>query len=252
MESDDRNQDAVNATPNEITEADIEELCKRVALETAHTGLPPHRVIAHLAEEHLRPDLDRQRGELEERHEDETGRVGREHLPVLLREQERECGRLEYHLSLQVRELAAAVEDIYWSRHLQDRPEAVENIPEAMRRLQDRHREDEAALAMQHDKDLEWLHGEPNVRRMLTWVSRLSPRAVDAALAGLRQLHQGELDVLKARHEHDIRMKALALEHEHDRALASGMPSPDPGPRKAGLTNERPRRIRKPDLDFER
>lgn len=250
MESDDRRPDAVNAAA--ITEADVEELCNRVAQETAHTGSPPHRVIARLAKEHLRLDLERQREEQELRHEDEIGRVGPEHRLILLREQARERQRLEYRLSLQVRELAAATEDIYWSRRLQDRPEAVQNIPEATRRLQDKHRAEEAALAQLHDKDLQWLHGEPNVRFILTWVSRLSPHAVDAALAGLRQLHQRELDVLKVRHEHDIRVQALVLEHEQERALAFGTLPPDAAPGRIGPTQERPRRTRKPDLDFER
>lgn len=249
MENDDRGARAVSAA---ITDADIDHVCNRVACETAHTGSPPHRVIAHLAEAHLRPDLEYQRREQEDRHEEEAGRVGRDYLSAVLREQERERARLEYHLSLQVRELAAAAEDIYWSRRLQDRPEALQSIPEAARRLQGRHREDEAALAVQHERDLEWLHGEPNVRRMLTWVSRLSPGAVDAAFAGLRHLHQRELDVLKARHEHDIRVKALALEHDQDRALVSHKLSPDSGSGKAGSTTERPRRTRRPDLDFER
>ena len=91
---------------------------------------------------------------------------------------------------------------------------------------------------------------------MLTWISSLSPRVVDAALTGLRQLHQRKLDVPKARHDHDVRVKALVLEHEQDhaavRAVAPGKPSPYARPEKGCRTNERLSRTRKRDLDFER
>lgn len=247
--------DKRNASVDMITPADIEELCNRVEREAAHTGSSPDRVIMQVAEEYLRPDLGRQRKEQEDRHEDEMGRVDREHLPAVLRGQAREHERLEHHLSLQVRELAAAIEDIYWSRRRQDGPDAVQNIPEATRQLQDKHRAEEVVLAQLHDRDLEWLHGEPNVRFMLAWISRLSPRAVDAALSPLRQLHDRELEVLKARHEHDIRVKSLVLEHEQERAVVravAGQPPRYSEPEKGGRSEERPRRPRKPDMDFER
>lgn len=256
MERDDRSSDAVNA--GAITAPDIERLCNRIARETAHTGSSPDRVVARLAAEHLRPDLHHQREEQEDRHEDAIGLAGRDVLSVLLREQARERERLEYALSLQVRDLASRIEDVYWSRSLEERADALHKLPEAADKLQERHRDEEAALARLHDKDLEWLHGDKTVRTMLTWIARLSPRAVDAALAGLRQLHQRELDVLKTRHEHDIRVTALGLEHEEDRAAALtpalGKPARDPAPEKGGRGNHspQPRRTRKPDLGLDR
>jgi hypothetical protein len=254
MKGDDRSPDDVNAAAT--TEADVEELCQRAAQETALAGSSPHLVIAGFAEEHLRFDLARQREEQERRHEDDIGSAGPEHWPMLLREQARERQRLEYRLSLQVRELAAATEHIYWSERLHDRPDGVQHIPEATRELQDKHRAEDEALAQLHDKDLQWLHGEPNIRHMLSWMAGGSPRAINAALACLRQLHQRELDALKARHEHDIRVRALVLEHEEDRAAALRAESErlSPDPQKAELTDHPPRsgRNHKPDLDFER
>ena len=259
MDKDNRSADAAGAAANELAEADIQKLCNHVARETAHSESPPRAVIARLAEDYLRPHLNRQRSAQQDRHEDAIGLAGRDVLPALLREQARERERLEYALSLQVRDLASRIEDVYWSRSLQGRADALHKLPEAALSLQEKHRDDEAALARLHDKDLQWLHADQNVRIMLTWVARLSPRAVDAALACLRQLHQRELDVLKTRHERETRVKALVLEHEEDRAAAlsveSDKPSRDlPRPEKGGRTDHPPRsrRNRKPDLDFER
>jgi len=257
MDEEKRDKNPAKQPAHEFTAAEIESISQDVAHEIAHTGLPPYPVITLLAQRYLQPGLDRQRSEQEARHENEIGLVGRNVLPALLRAHERDREQLEYAEFVQIRELASRIEEVYWSRALNDFPEALRNRHAAADRLLDKHRAEEAMLTRTHDEDLKWLHAHKNPRTLLAWPSRAASQAVDATLA-LRQLQEREWDVLKVRHEREICVKALVLEHEEDRAAAlsaSGKPSRDPdGPEKGGGTDHPPqsRRNRKHDLDFER
>lgn len=258
MEDHQRGANPINRGAHEFTEAEVESISKAVEYEIAHTGLPPYPAITLLAQRYLQPDLDRQRRTQEDRHENEIGLAGREVLPALLREQERDREQLEYAQFVQIRDLASRIEEIYWLRAFEDPPEALRHRHVAAERLLDAHRVGEEMLARTHDEDLDWLHAPKNPRIMLTWPTCLSSRTVDA-MRGLRELQEREWDVLQLRHEHEIHVKALVLEHEEDRAAAlscgAGRSAGDPqGPEKASRPERtpRPRRGRKPDLDFER
>ena len=252
MADDKDNANSGNVQDSDFTKAEVEEICREVDREVAHTGLPPYPVITLLAQRYIQPELDRQRREQEDRHENEIGFVGRDVLSALLRAHERDREQLEYAQFVQIRELASRIEEMYWSRASEEPAETLRNRHAAAARLLDKHRAEEEMLTRTHDEDLKWLHADMNLRIMLAWPSRVSSQAVDATL-GLRQLQEREWHVLKVRHERETQVKALVLEHDEDRAAALSVRDLQ-GPEKGGRPDQPPgsRRNRKPDLDFER